>query len=60
MKKSEIKNKTNSELLLERKLKVDEFEKVKMDIVRLYDYWMSIESDYNMLTSEINNRNISE
>jgi len=60
MKKSDIKNKTNSELLLERKLKMDEFERVKMDIVRLYDYWMSIESDYNMLTSEINNRNIPE
>lgn len=59
MKKSEIKNKTNNELLLERDNKRNEFEKVKMDIVRMYDYWKSIESDYNVISEEIKNRNIT-
>jgi hypothetical protein len=57
MKNSEIENKTNSELLLIQKQKRDLFEKVKYDIVKLYDYWTTIESDYNQITEEINKRN---
>lgn len=60
MKTSEIENKTNSELLLLQKQKRDLFEKVKYDIVKLYDYWTSIESDYNQITEEINKRNIKK
>lgn len=60
MKNSEIENKTNSELLLIQKQKRDLFEKVKYDIVKLYDYWTSIESDYNQITEEINKRNIKK
>lgn len=60
MKKSEIENKTNSELLLIQKQKRDLFEKVKYDIVKLYDYWTTIESDYNQITEEINKRNIKK
>lgn len=60
MKRSEIENKTNSELLLMQKQKKDLFEKVKYDIVRLYDYWTTIESDYNQITEEINKRNLKK
>lgn len=60
MKNSEIGNKTNSELLLIQKQKKDLFEKVKYDIVKLYDYWTTIESDYNQITEEINKRNIKK
>jgi hypothetical protein len=60
MKNSEIENKTNSELLLIQKQKRDLFEKVKYDIVKLYDYWTTIESDYNQITEEINKRNIKK
>lgn len=60
MKKSEIENKTNTELLLIQKQKRDLFEKVKYDIVKLYDYWTTIESDYNQITEEINRRNIKK
>lgn len=60
MKKSELENKSNSELLLLQKQKRDEFEKVKFDIVRIYDYWQSIESDYNQIMEEINKRNIKK
>jgi len=58
MKKNEIENKSNSDLLLLQKQKRDLFEKVKYDIVKLYDYWVSIEMDYNQITEEINKRNI--
>ena len=60
MKNSEIENKTNSELLLIQKQKRDLFEKVKYDIVKLYDYWTTVESDYNQITEEINKRNIKK
>jgi hypothetical protein len=60
MKKSEIENKTNSELLLIQKQKRDLFEKIKYDIVKLYDYWTTIESDYNQITEEINKRNVKK
>lgn len=60
MRKSDIENKTNSELLLIQKQKRDLFEKVKYDIVKLYDYWVTIEQDYNQITEEINKRNIKK
>ena len=60
MKKFEIKNKTNSELLLEQSNKRTEFERVRTDIINLHNYWMSIESDYNLISEEINNRNTSK
>lgn len=60
MKKGDIENKTNSELLLIQKQKRDLFEKVKYDIVKLYDYWVTIEQDYNQITEEINKRNIKK
>jgi len=60
MKKSELENKTNSELLLLQKQKRDLFEKIKYDIVKLYDYWTKIEMDYNQITDEINKRNIKK
>jgi len=60
MKKTELQNKNNSDLLLLQKEKRDEFEKVKFQIVKLYDYWMSIESDYNEITEEVNKRNLNK
>jgi uncharacterized protein YqgQ len=60
MKKGELEKKTNSELLVLQKQKRDEFDKVKTDIVRLYDYWMSIESDYIQITEVLNKRNIKK
>ena len=60
MKKIELQNKNNSDLLLLQKEKRDEFEKVKFQIVKLYDYWMSIESDYNEITEEVNKRNLNK
>jgi hypothetical protein len=40
-----IKNKSNAELIeMQKKLK-DEFEKVRIDLVKIYDYWSLIEKN---------------
>lgn len=49
---------SNSELELLRKDKRDEYEKVRLNIVQLFDYWMRIETDYNKIESELKNRNL--
>lgn len=51
-----IKNKPNSEL---NKIKLElktEFEKVRIDLIKLYDYWMSIEKNYKEIEEELNER----
>jgi hypothetical protein len=58
MGKLKFKNMSNSDLQVLRKKKSDEFSKVKMDIVNLYDYWLKIEGDYNEITEELNKRNV--
>ena len=57
-KKTKLENLSNSELELLKKQKRDEFETIKMKIVKLYDYWKSIELDYIDIDSELNKRNI--
>ena len=50
------KNKPNLEL---NKIKLElknEFEKVRVDLIKLYDYWISIEKEYNEVTKELNDR----
>lgn len=51
-----IKNKSNAELLeMQKKLK-DEFEKIRTDLINLYDYWSLIEVKYNEINNELNDR----
>jgi len=57
-KKTKLENLSNSELELLKKQKRDEFETIKMKIVKLYDYWKSIELDYIDIDSELNKRNV--
>jgi len=57
-KKTKLENLSNSELELLKKQKRDEFETIKMKIVKLYDYWRSIEADYIDIDSELNKRNV--
>lgn len=57
-KKIDVRNMSNSELELLRKEKRDEYEMVRGNIVKLFDYWMRIESDYNKIDSELKNRNL--
>ncbi len=56
-KKKEIRNLSNSDLELIKKEKRDEFESIRLKIVKMYDYWESIERDYLDINEEINKRN---
>jgi len=58
MEKLNFKNMSNSDLQVMKKKKADEFSKVKMDIVKLYDYWLKIEDTYNQINNELNKRNV--
>lgn len=54
----DLDKKSNTELL---KLKHDlseEFEKVKIDVVKVYDYWKFVEEQYHDVNNEIRKRNI--
>jgi len=52
----DYKNKSNSELTKIQKELSDEFEKVRGDLIKLYDYWVRIEKEYLIITSELNDR----
>ena len=58
MDKLNLKNISNGELLKLRNEKREEFERVRFDIVKIFNYWKKVESDYNQIFSEINKRNI--
>lgn len=51
-----IKNKSNAELEKLKKDLADEFEKVRLDLIKIYDYWTSIEIKYKEITNELNDR----
>tara|TARA_R110000803_G_scaffold208838_1_gene277842 strand:- start:2926 stop:3126 length:201 start_codon:yes stop_codon:yes gene_type:complete len=59
-KNKKIENISNSELLLLRKEARDRFEDIRFKIVKIYDYWESIEREYNDLSEEINKRNLNK
>ena len=51
-----IKNKSNTEL---NKIKLElknEFEKVRIELIKLYDYWTSIDKKYHEIEEELNDR----
>lgn len=51
-----IKNKSNTELAKMQKETADEYEKVRHDLLKIYNYWMSLEKKYNEIVIELNNR----
>lgn len=54
----DLDKKSNNELQsLKTELTVN-FEKTKLDIVNLYDYWKSIENDYIKVVDELRKRGI--
>jgi hypothetical protein len=58
-KMKKIENLSNSELELLKKQKFDEFASVKHKIVKIFDYWRSIERDYLDINEELNKRNFN-
>lgn len=51
-----IKNISNTDLAKMQKEIADEFNKVKLDLINVYDYWMSLEKKYNEINNELNDR----
>jgi hypothetical protein len=51
-----IKNKSNAELEKMKKDLATEFEVVRKDLIKIYDYWRSVEKKYNEITVELNDR----
>lgn len=51
-----IKNKSNTELAKIQKDLVDEYELIRTQLLKKYDYWLSIEKKYNEVVLELNNR----
>jgi len=51
-----IKNKKNSELTQMKKELSDEFDKVRKDLIKIYDYWVSIEKRYNEVNTDLKDR----
>ena len=51
-----IKNISNSDLAKMQKEIADEFNKVKLDLIKVYDYWVSLEKKYNEINNELNDR----
>ena len=56
---NKLNNLSNSELELLKKQKKDEFESIRFKIVKIFDHWRSIESDYLDIQEELNKRNIN-
>ena len=51
-----IKNKGNNELTQIQKELATEFESVRKDLIKVYDYWISVEKKYNEVNNELNSR----
>lgn len=53
-----LNDKTNTELLKLRKEYSDEFERVRIEVIKTYDQWIKIEQDYISIDKEIKKRKI--
>ena len=51
-----FKEMPNSELALQKKKLEDEYDAVKAEIQKKLDKWSELETEYNNLVSEMNNR----
>lgn len=51
-----LKNKSNADLAKRAKEISEEYEKVRYDILKIYNYWLSLEKNYNEIVLELNNR----
>ena len=54
----DLEKKTNTDLLRLKKELNDEFETVKLEVVRVYDYWKTVEDTYRTVDNEIKKRGI--
>ena len=58
MKGIELDKMSNSELQSLKKELAEDFTKMKTEVVRVYDHWKSIESDYYVVDNELKTRGV--
>jgi hypothetical protein len=54
----DLDKKSNNDLITLRKEKKDKFEEVRLEVVKVYDYWKHLESEYYLLDNEIKKRGL--
>jgi hypothetical protein len=54
----DLDKKSNNELSTMKKELNDKFEEVRLEVVKVYDYWKSLESDYHIVNNELKKRGL--
>ena len=54
----DLDKKSNNELLTLRKEKQDKFEEVRLEVVKVYDYWQHLKGEYHMVNNELKKRGL--
>ncbi len=54
----DLDKKSNNELLTLRKEKKDKYEEVRLEVVKVYDYWNHLEIEWNMVNKELIKRGL--
>jgi hypothetical protein len=55
----DLDKKSNNDLLSLKKELGDKFEEVRIEVVKVYDYWESIKLDYSKVNNELRKRGLS-
>ena len=54
----DLDKKSNNELVTLRQETKDKFEEVRLEVVKVYDYWKHLEQEYHMVNKELTNRGL--
>jgi len=54
----DLNKKSNNDLLTLKKETKDKFEEVRLEVVKVYDYWKYLEKEYNIINKELTNRGL--
>jgi hypothetical protein len=54
----DLDKKSNSELLTLKKETRDKYEEVRLEVVKVYDYWKFLEKEYHKINKELGNRGL--
>ena len=54
----DLDKKSNNELLTLKKETKDKFEEVRLEVVKVYDYWKHLEMEYYKINDELKNRGL--
>jgi hypothetical protein len=53
-----LDEKSNNELLTSRKELSDKYEEVRLEVVKVYDYWKFLESEHHKVNNELRKRGL--